>query len=113
MLPLVYPVLSGAVSGLVGTRIYRHGSAPQGVVAPYITWSVVGSPENSFDGAGHDLCRVQVDCWSDDDAGVETLGRAVRDAMEPHAHMTMFESSHDAATGRLRMMLLFDWIQTR
>ncbi|OJX04578.1 MAG: hypothetical protein BGO72_21435 [Burkholderiales bacterium 70-64] len=115
MLPLVYPVLIGdaAVSALVATRIYRHGRAPQEVAVPYITWSISGAPENAFEGPDHDFCRVQVDCWSDDDAQLEALGKAVRDAMEPHAHMTLFEGTPDDTTGRFRMMLLFDWIEPR
>lgn len=107
MLPPVYPLLAPLASG----RVYRHGQAPQNVTAPYITWSVFGSPENNFDGADNDRLRVQVDCWSNDDAEVETLGTDVRDAMEPHAHMTLFETSADS--GRFRMTLQFDWIALR
>lgn len=112
MLPPIYSTLAndGAVAALVATRIYRHGRAPQNVVAPYITWSVFGSPENAFDGPDNDRIRVQVDCWSDDDAQVEALATAVRDAIEPHAHMTLFENE---AGDRFRMLMQFDWIASR
>lgn len=117
MLPAIYPVLrdAAAVTALLGSppRVYRHGQAPQAVTSPYATWSVIGSPDNTFDGADNDRCRVQIDCWSDDDAQAEALGVAVRDAFEPFAHMALFENSADVETGRFRMMLQFDWIAMR
>jgi hypothetical protein len=117
MLPAIYPVLrdAAAVTALLGSppRVYRHGQAPQSVTSPYATWSVIGSPDNTFEGADNDRCRVQIDCWSDDDAQAETLGQAVRDAVEPVAHMVLFENGRDAETGRFRLMLQFDWIAMR
>ena len=117
MLPLVYTTLHDAapVAALVSTRIYRHGSAPQNVTRPYITWSVAGgAPENGFDGAACDVFRVQVDSWSDTDAGVEALALAVRNAMEPRAHMVSFgPDERDFETQRYRITLFLDWIASR
>jgi hypothetical protein len=99
---------------LVATRIYRHGSAPQNVVRPYVTWSVGGGAENAFDGAAADVFRVQVDSWSDTDAGVEALALAVRDAMEPHAHLIAYVADErDFETQRYRISFAFDWIASR
>lgn len=116
MLPLVYPVLKNdaAVSALVGARIYRHGSAPQNVVAPYITWFIVaGTPENELgDRPKVDNYQVQVDCWSNNtgtgDAQVEELAEAVRDALEAVADMTAVAvNERDIETMRYRIGMTF------
>ena len=93
MLPQLRALLAAdaTANALLAGRVYRHGEAPQGVAAPYVTWSLAGgAPENGFDGAACDDFRVQVDCWSDTDAGVETLASAVRAAIEPAAHLAAY-----------------------
>lgn len=120
MLPLVFPLLSAAapVTALIGTnpvRAYRHGTAPQGVAAPYVTWSSPGgAPENTFQGAVSDVFRVQLDCWSDDDTQVVTLASAVRAAIEPSAHLVGYVADErDPDTKRFRISFDFDFITTR
>lgn len=119
MLPPVYAVLSAsaAVKALIGTppRAYRHGAAPQGVASPYVTWSAPGgTAENAFDGACADIMRVQVDCWSKDDAGIESLAAAVRAAIEPHAHLIAYVADErDFDTQKFRISMQFDWILKR
>lgn len=86
MLPNVYTTLraNATVVSTVATRIYRHGSAPQDAVKPYITWSLIaGTPYdviNAAPCADRDLC--QIDCWSETDTQVETLAYAVRAALD-------------------------------
>lgn len=116
MLPKVFPLLaaSSAVTALIGnnpTRAYRHGDAPQGVKAPYVTWSIAGgAAENAFEGACADQFRVQVDCWSETDLGVEQLAAAVRAAIEPAAHLVAYVANErDATTQRYRLSMAFDW----
>jgi phage anti-repressor protein len=86
MLPAVYTILrdDSAVLSAVGKRIYRHGSAPQDVTKPYITWFVVtGMPEVQLSGPPlNDMDTIQIDCWSEKDAEVETLAYAVRKALD-------------------------------
>lgn len=122
MLPPVYALLTAdaPTTALVGTRIYRHGSAPQNVVAPYITWSLVsGTPENELSALPRvDRLEVQVDCWSNNtgtgDAQVEALATAVRDALEPYAHMTaIVANEQDFETRRYRLGLQFTFWQKR
>lgn len=116
MFPLVYPILKDApaVAALVGTRIYRHGSAPQNVVAPYITWFIVaGTPENALGETPRvDNYQVQVDCWSNNtgtgDAQVEELAEAVRDALEARADMSAVAvNGRDPETMRYRIGMTF------
>lgn len=86
MLPNVYATLraNSTIVSTVATRIYRHGSAPQDVAKPYITWSMVaGTPYDNVSTApcaDRDLC--QIDCWSETDNQIETLAYAVRAALD-------------------------------
>lgn len=118
MLPNVTQRLraSAAVVARVGTRIFRHGAAPQDVQAPYVTWFVVvGQPENCMDDVPPiDRYTVQVDCWSNNtgtgDAEVEALAKDVRDALEPYAHMTsVVVNERDPETFRFRLGMSFDF----
>jgi hypothetical protein len=118
MLPPIYSTLrsSAAVLAIVGNSIYRHGAAPQGQSAPYITWSIVsGAPENTLSELPQvDSLKIQVDCWHGKDAGVEDLAAAVRNALEPYAHMTRINVDEQEPDTKLyRISLQFDWWLTR
>lgn len=125
MLPVIFPLVSTdpAVTALIGldpVRFYRHGSAPQNVQAPYCTWFLVsGIPQNALDELPRvDRFNVQIDCWSDNTGDgsqqVEDLATAIRDAIEPHAHMTSIPiDSVDLETKRNRIALQFTVWQTR
>lgn len=119
MLPKVYLALMNdpAVTALIGNRAYRHGSAPQGVTYPYVTWGVpAGDATIVFDQTDADQFRVQVDCWSSQDAdkngiaGVETVAAAVRAALEPYAHLVAYTNDErDPDTQAFRLGFAFDW----
>lgn len=117
MLPPVFQTLkaSPAVKDIVGTnppRIYRHGDAPQNTERPYITWQLVsGVPENNLsDPPPVDRQSVQVDCWHQTDSGIELLADAVRDAIEPVAHMTgALIDAREPETKLYRISLAFDF----
>lgn len=118
MLPPIYSTLrsSPAVVNIVASKIYRHGAAPQNCVAPYLTWSLVfGNPENTLSEPPQiDSLQLQVDCWHSKDALVEELAKAVRDALEPYAHMTGIPvDGQDPDTQLYRMSLQFDWWLSR
>jgi hypothetical protein len=117
MFPVVFPLLSGssAVKALIGTspvRAYMHGTAPQNVVPPYVTWSVVSdSPANELDGPPRiDGYSVQIDCWSSDQTQVITLAKAVRDAIEAKHYLTgVGPNQADDQTGRYRISMMFSF----
>lgn len=118
LLPPIFALLkaSAAVTALLGAnpKVYRHGIAPQNTVAPYVVWLVVGAdPENNLsDVPPVDRIVVQLDCYSTTDGGVETLATAVRDALEPSAHMTgIVINEREPDTGLYRLSLQFDiWL---
>lgn len=122
MLPPVFATLKAyqPVRDIVGTnppRIYRHGSAPQTTDKPYVTWFVVSdAPENELSETPPiDRYTVQVDCWHQSDSGIESLAEAVRDAIEPYAHMTgMPINQREMLDTKLyRIALQFDWFVPR
>lgn len=118
MLPPVYTLLraNGTVLSTVGTRIYRHGDAPQNVTLPYITWSVISSvPENELSETPKiDQQSVQVNCWDDSDTDIEALGAAVRAAIEAGHHITEGpQNSRDSETLRYRISFIFTFWQHR
>lgn len=120
MLPPIYTWLkaSNAVKAIIGNtpRAYRHGEAPQDVTQPYVTWALVaGVPDNELSAVPQsDRYTVQVDCWHQTDTGIESLAAAVRNAIEPYAHMTAIPiNNRDAETKLYRIALQFDVLQTR
>ena len=118
MLPNVYQALrsNATVVSTVSTRIYRHGSAPQDVVKPYITWFLVtGQPQDVLNAAPcHDRNTVQIDCWSDSDTGVETLAYAVRAALDNQLISNrMVINNRETDTKLYRIAIEADFISSR
>lgn len=120
MLPPIFTWLkaSNAVKAIIGTtpRAFRHGDAPQDTTQPYVTWQLVtGVPDNVLNTVPpSDRYTVQVDCWHQTDKGVEDLAKAVRNAIEPYAHMTgMPVNEREKETKLYRIALQFDVLQSR
>jgi len=118
MLPNVYQTLrlNATVVSNVATRIYRHGSAPQDVAKPYITWFLVTcQPQDILNAAPcHDRNTVQIDCWSDSDNGVETLAYAVRAALDNQLISNrIIIDSRETDTKLYRIALEADFIASR
>lgn len=121
MLPPIFTTLkaSPAVTAIVGAtppRVYRHGHVPQGTAAPYVAWLVIGAdPENNLsDAPPTDRLILQVDCYHSTDGGIVDLAQAVRDALEPHAHLTGIPiDQREAETNLYRIALQFDWWLSR
>lgn len=125
MFPSVFPLLAAApaVTALIGSspvRAYPFGDAPQGVTAPYVTWQeIAGTPENNLSSTPPaDHYVVDVNCWGSADpsgrAQVSTLAEAVRDAVEPYAHMTATpRRSRDATTQKYRVWMQFEFWRNR
>lgn len=122
MLPPILGLLaaSPAVMAIVGpatqgaeTRVYRPGQVPQSMAIPYVVWSVISTtPDNNLgDLPPADRVTVQVDCYHATAAGIVALATAVRNAIEPAAHMTgMPVDQREAETPFLyRIALQFDY----
>lgn len=119
MLPKVFPVLTTpavlAIVGVSPVRIFRHGAAPQDTAKPYVTWfEVTGQPYDQISGPPcGDFDSVQIDCWSMDDTQVETLARAVRDAVDAAGFSNRLVINHrDPDTKLYRIGLQADFINS-
>lgn len=119
---MIYPPVfthlsaSSAVTAIVGNRIYRHGDGVQDGARPYLTFYASIAPENTLSELpAIDRCSVTVDCWSPDDAQVEALFTAVRDAIEPHAHLISvpIDNRDRKDTKLFRISLQFDYWHPR
>lgn len=117
MSPPIFKVCAAnaAVKSLLGSseiRLYPFGEAPQGVKYPYSTWqSIGGSPENYLGQAPDiDLFTTQIDVWAKTAASAKAAAEALRDAIEPHAHITSWGGSdRDPETKSYRYNFTVDW----
>ena len=105
---------SAAVTAIIGSdpRVFGRGNAPQDGTKPYVSWFIVtGTPENELsDVPGIDRQTIQVDVWSKDDDESRRLAVAVRDAIEPVAHMTgVVVDEREPETKLYRIGMQFDW----
>lgn len=110
MYPPIFSIVSksAAVKSAFGTdpvRIYMFGLAPEGVKHPYAVWQIVGgSPENYLNETPDiDLFSVQIDVYGASVTAVRSGARALRDAIEPHAHVVSWRGeSKDVETNLYR-----------
>jgi hypothetical protein len=124
MFPPVYAVLaadSGVTSKLgsgASMRLWRNRAPDQTPShgKQYATWFLVsGVPENHLSGLpSADRMSTQIDCWAQTDADCEALAKSIRDAAEPHAHLTGYVThEREAVTDLYRISLQFDWFVDR
>jgi hypothetical protein len=122
MLPPLFKTLqaSSTVRDLLGNstnsiRLYRYGEAPQGETAPYATWIVLATPENTLsETPAVDRCGIQVDVWSNTQNLCEEVAIAIRDTVEPVAHMTQYQVfPREEASRKYRISMDFDWFLAR
>jgi hypothetical protein len=120
MLPPLYTTLqsSADVRALMGPRprLFRQGEAPQKEDKPYGVWLVVsGVPENTLSETPTiDRCSIQIDLYATTDDQSEALAIAVRDCLEPYAHMTAWRVvGREPETRLFRISVDFDWWNPR
>lgn len=100
-------------------RFYLFGRAPQGVAYPYAVWrQVFGTPENYLgDSPDIDSFSVQVDVYASQSQGADTcrkIAKALRDAIEPHAHITAWiGDGQDPETKSYTFTFQVDWLTPR
>lgn len=110
MYPPVFSVVAAdaGVQSALGTnpvRVYPFGEAPDGVGFPYAVWQIVsGGPENYISNAPDlDTYIVQIDVYGLTPTGVRAAAEALRDAIEPVAHIVAWRGeSRDVESGSFR-----------
>ena len=121
MIAPIFPVCASSpeVTALLGSnpvRIYPFGIQDDNVVYPYVVWqNITGSPENYIaQRPDADFFTLQVDAYADTVDEVIAVATALRDAIEPHAHITRWGGQErDQETKRYRYSFDVDWIVNR
>lgn len=121
MFPPVFSVCaaSSAVTALLGTdpvRLYPFAEAPQTTPEPYAVWQLIsGAPENFINGLPDmDQYSIQIDCYASSAAGAREVAEALRDAIEPRAHIVRWSQDLiDADTNLRRFSFDVDWFVPR
>lgn len=121
MFPPIYEVCaaSPAVTSLLGTnpvRLFAFGEAPQNEARPYAVWQMVtGSPEN-YVGDRPDIDRylIQIDVYAVGGATSRSVALALRDAIEPGAHIVGWRGEgRDPDTRMYRYSFDVEWFVNR
>lgn len=105
-----------ALLGVNPTRFYPAGEAPQGVSSPYAVWrTVTGFPENYLDKTPDiDTYTIQVEVFASTLSAARGAAEAVRDAVEPLAHIVAWRGeSRDVDTRLYRFSFDVDWMVNR
>ncbi|WP_341706533.1 DUF3168 domain-containing protein [Halopseudomonas sp.] len=110
---------SAGVTAALGTapvRLFPFGESPEGVGLPYAVWQTVsGSPENFINEVPDmDGFTLQVDVYGSTADSVRAAAEALRDAIEPHAHIVSWGGeSREPTTRRYRFTFSVDWFVSR
>lgn len=95
---------NGPVQSALGNnpmRLYPFGQAPPNVAKPYAVFQgVFGNPENFLNQLPvEDSYGVQVDVYAISATSARDTAKAIRNALEPHAHITSWRGeSRDTET---------------
>lgn len=119
--PSLFQILnsSSAVKAILGSsplRVFPYGEAKQNTAKPYAVYTVYnGTPENYLTNAPDiDNHGTQIDIFAETGAVCEQAFRAIRDAVEPYAHMTNFSApQRDFDTQLVTCRLEFDFWEQR
>lgn len=109
-----------AVLGSSPTRLWPFDEAPQSADPlyglPYAAWQTVGGdPENYLDKAPDiDAFTLQVDVYGKTADSARDAAKALRDAIEPHAHIVAWlGESREQDTRLYRYTFQVDWFVPR
>jgi hypothetical protein len=102
--------------GTSPVRFYPFGKAPQGVSKPYAVWqTITGLPQNYLNELPDiDRHSLQVDIYADSVDSARDAAKAIRDSVEPVAHITAWRGeSVEPETGSYRVSFDVDWMVSR
>ena len=108
-------VADPAVTALLGspiTRLWPFGEAPEDLAKPYAVWQqIAGTPGNYINQTPDiDSYMLQVDVYADTATSVRAVAKALRNAIEPNAHITAWRGeSKDVPTGLYRYSFDLVW----
>lgn len=97
-------------------RLFPFNEAPRSELRTYAVWQVVaGEPGNYLgDLPDMDQYTLQFDIYSASADDARGAAIALRDAIEPVAHITVWEGeTRDPKTGSFRFTFIVDWFVSR
>lgn len=110
---------NSAVKVLLGNsplRVYPFGRAPQNGAKPYAVYSVYNANPENYLGQVPDIDNkgTQIDIYADTAQSAESCFTAIRDALEPSAHMTSFSTvGVEENTNLYNVRMEFDFWESR
>lgn len=121
MIPPIFSVCAAStpVTALLGatpTRLFLFGEASQNVTKPYAVWQTVGGSPENYLGTLPDIDNVilQIDVYAVSADSARQVAQALRDAVEPYAHVTSYGGDgRDETTNNYRWSLTVDWFVPR
>lgn len=121
MFPPIFQVCaaSAPVVALLGSnpvRLWPFGEAPSNAELPYAVWQQIGgSPENNLDSVPDiDSFALQVDVYGRTGAQARGVAEALRNAIEPVAHITRWGGDgREADTKYYRYSFDLNWLVSR
>jgi hypothetical protein len=122
MTPPIFSIVAAwpACTALLGTppkmRFFEFGEADQGSAQPYAVWQLItGTPANYLGQLpDNDDTRIQVDVYASQPLVARALAIAIRDAIEPHAHMVNYaQRARDATTRNFGFLMDFEFFTPR
>jgi hypothetical protein len=122
MTPAVFVIVaaSSACRAQLGSppnmRFYPFGEAPQDKPPVYAVWQMPFSTPANYLGQVPDAddARIQIDVYGITQASADAAALAIRNAIEPHAHMiNAAQRPRDPITRNYGYMLDFEFITSR
>jgi hypothetical protein len=97
-------------------RMFPFGEVPEGESRPYVVFQTVyGSPENYLGNVPDiDSYGIQVDVYAIEASAARDVTIALRDVIEPHAHIVGWSGEmRDPSTRLYRTGFTVDWFVSR
>jgi hypothetical protein len=122
MTPAVFAIVAAsapcraALGSPPNMRFYPFGEAPQDKPPVYAVWQMPFSTPANYLGQLPDLddSRVQIDVYGATQATTDAAAVAIRNAIEPHAHMVnAIQRPRDPTTRNYGYMLDFEFFTDR
>lgn len=123
MTPAIFSMVAGSAAcrAILGSppsmRFVEFGEALQGsTTSPYAVWQLITGVPSNYLGQlpDSDDARVQVDVYASQQLQARALAIAIRDAIEPHAHMVNYaQRARDATTRNFGYLLDFEFLMNR
>jgi hypothetical protein len=121
MYPPLFAIVSveNGVQSAFGTnpvRVFPFGGAPEKVALPYAVWQVIGGTPENYIGSLPDMDTflVQVDVYAKTAQSARSGAEALRDALEPNAHVVSWRGeSQDQTTKNYRYSFDINFLTAR